>query len=159
MFSYPPTHRWEMTHTYFSSVSARSDWNLSWLHAEAKSALFHLCSVHLSRLPLYKPVLHYYSQQGERCWESRRIDLPCRKHLWKQFPCFFLRVSVCLQVEINCSIYTNEVSETLEDECVSELTKLETTNFAKFFWNCLIKVDLFSNNNKKGTLLTQQQVC
>lgn len=40
--SLAPTHHWEMTHAYFSSVSARSECNLSWLHAEAKSAL---CSI------------------------------------------------------------------------------------------------------------------
>lgn len=40
--SLAPTHRWEMTHTYFSGVSACSECNLSCLHAEAKSAL---CSI------------------------------------------------------------------------------------------------------------------
>lgn len=110
-------------------------------------------SVHLSRLPLEKPV-HYYSQQGERSWKSRHIDLPCRKHLWKQFPWFFFPPSVCLPKGF--------------DQLLFDLYKWNKWNFGGqvcfrthknganklrkvfFFFNCLVKVGFFSNNNKKA---------
>lgn len=158
--SLAPTHHWEMTHAYFSSVSARSECNLSWLHAEAKSAL---CSISALRPslsfspPPKKPVLHYYSQQGGESWEYRHIDLPCRKHLWKQFPGFLHTLSVCLKVRINCcSIYTNERSETLEDRRILELTWLEPTNcYLKYYFFHLVK--FWINNKKKGSLFSQQR--
>lgn len=154
--SLAPTHHWEMTHAYFSSVSARSECNLSWLHAEAKSAL---CSISalppsLSFSPPKKSVLHYYSQQGWESWEYRHVDLPCRKHLWKQFPGF---LSVCLKVRINCrSINTNERSETLEDKRILELAWLEPTKcYSKFSFFYLVK--FLINNKKKGSLFSQQR--
>lgn len=134
--SLAPTHHWEMTHAYFSSVSARSECNLSWLHAEAKSAL---CSISALRPSLSFspektcPSLLFAARRGELRIQTHRFAL--QKTSMKTIPRLFAHSVCCLKVRINCrSIYTNERSETLEDKRILELTRFEPTSCYSFIW-------------------------
>lgn len=89
--SLAPTHRWEMTHTYFSGVSACSECNSSCLHAEAKSALVHLS---LSFTPLKTcPSLLFTRRRKELRIQTHRFAL--QKTSMKTIPQLFPQ-SVCL---------------------------------------------------------------
>lgn len=133
-----------MTHAYFSSVSAHSEWSLSWLHADAKSTPFFFFSF---CLPLTHPsdALFFITIQHFRTWRGRlRIEMYIFA-LWKQpLNIFSTEVSACRwhsqtrtiinfywrkkfaeskslkdMAQINCcSICTNLMSKTFEGKCV-----------------------------------------
>lgn len=159
--SLAPTHHWERTHAYFSSVSARSECNLSWLHAEAKSALCSISALRpsLSFSPEKKkkacPSLLFTARRGELRIQTHRFA--SQKTSMKTIPRLFAHSVCCLKVRINCrSIYTNERSETLEDKRIWELTWLEQTNCnSKFSFFHLVK--FLINNKKKGSLFSKQR--